>query len=380
MAFPTDAASAGLVLLTGASGHLGFRTLVQALTEGYTVRAAVRSQAKAKLITSHPLVQAINPPPGHRLSFVMVPDLTASAAYDEAAKDVSYIIHIASPLMITGGEEIALNEQDAYFIQPAVRGTLNILEAAQKSGSVKRVVITSSLVALVPLDQLTGAETRPVDQPVLPTDRIEFIPGPYENEFEAYAASKVAALHEAEMWMAQQPNPGFDMIHLHPSYVEGRNELASSPREALKGTNGLLLGLVLGKHFEGSIANATVHNDDVARIHVEALKPWVPGNQSYILSQKTRWNDALEIVKREFPEAVQKRTLPNCGSHQSHNIEIDASWTEDVFGFKHQGFEEQIKSVVGHYLELRLRSKRAFRAASQDRRGLSTSLSVRANA
>jgi len=375
--FTSTPQSSNSVLITGVTGHIGFRTLLQALTAGYTVRAAVRSEAKANIVASHPLVLALNP--GHQLQFVIVPDLTTPSAYDEAARDMDHIIHIASPLMVTNGDEIALNEQDAYFIRPAVRGTLNILEAAKKSGSVRRVVITSSLVALVPIEQLTGAESRPAHEPVQPTDRIPFVPGPYENEFEAYAASKVAALHEAEQWMCVE-DPKFDLIHLHPSYVEGRNDLASSPREVLHGTNGLVLGLILGKRFDGSIANATVSNRDVARCHVEALSPWVPGNQSYILSQKTNWNEALDIVKREFSDAVQKRMLPNCGYHASHEIEIDASWTEDVFGLRFQGYEEQVKSVVRHYLELRMRNRLALRADSKSRSRSATPRRVRANA
>ncbi|KAF2396929.1 NAD(P)-binding protein [Trichodelitschia bisporula] len=348
------------ILITGATGHIGFRVLIHALTAGHTIRAAVRSQSKANMILSHPLIQNLNP--GSRLSFTIVPDLTQPNAYDDAAEGVSHIIHIASPLRISSADdEIPMNEQDAFFIQPAVRGTLNVLHAAKKARTVRRVVITSSLVALVPVQQLTGQEDRPAYLgPVQPHDRIPFVSGPYENEFEAYAASKIAALQEAEAWVSRQgSNIAFDVVYLHPAFVEGRNDLASNAREVLKGTNTLVLGQVLGKKFDHPVAGATVHVEDVARVHVQALNQYVPGNTSYILSQSARWEDVRRIVKREFTDAVQKRILPNCGSAETHHIDVDASLTEDVFGFQHIGFAEQVRSVVGHYLELRVRRSAA---------------------
>src|ERR1700712_2312481 len=199
--------SRNLVLITGVTGHVGFRTLIQALQAGYYVRACVRSTSKAQSILSHPKIQCLNA--GPRLTFAIVPDLACLHAYDEAVHNVRYIIHIASPLMM--GTLPPGKDEHAYFIRPAVRGTIGMLKAAKKAGTVRRVVITSSLVAIVPLAQLTGAEW--TDRPIQPTDRIPFVEGPYENEFAAYAASKVAALTAAENWIRIQ-KPVFDVVHL----------------------------------------------------------------------------------------------------------------------------------------------------------------------
>ncbi|KAI9766013.1 MAG: hypothetical protein M1840_007020 [Geoglossum simile] len=338
-----------LVLITGVTGHLGFRTLIHTLSAGYTVRAAIRSQAKANAILAHPHIQYLNP--GPRLTFVIVSDLAAPSVYDKAVQGAKYVIHIASPLM--AGREVPPSQYEAYFVQPAVRGTLGMLEAAKKSRTVRRVVITSSIVALAPLPLLNGLERS--ERPVLPTDRLPFVNGPYKTEFAAYAASKIAALQEAEMWIRTK-NPKFDVVHLHPSFVLGRNDLAMNTREALQGTNAIILGIVLGRTL-GSNASASVHNEDVAMAHVQALSSDIPGNTSYILSQRARWGDVKGIVQREFPDAVQKRILPNCGSAETHEVAVDTSLTEETFGFTHLGFEEQVKSVVGHYLELQSRNR-----------------------
>ncbi|TID14260.1 NAD dependent epimerase/dehydratase [Venturia nashicola] len=334
-----------LVLITGATGHIGFRTLILTLAAGHHVRAAVRSTSKAQFIASHPKILALNC--SSRLSFTIVPDLACLHAYDKAVKNVKYIIHIAAPLM--PGKLPQGQDSHTFFIRPAVRGSIGILSAAKKAGTVRRIIITSSLVAIVPLAQLTGCESS--SRPIQPTDRVEFPEGPYESEFAAYAASKVAALSAAENWMKRQ-SPSFDLIHLHPSFVLGKNDIATTTREAMQGTNSIVLGMVLGKPMD-SIASASVHLEDVARVHVQALDQIVPGNQFYILSQETEWSCVCHVVDEAFSEAVESRLLPNCGSAETHEVLVDSSLTEAIFGFKHKALEEQVKSVVGHYLELK---------------------------
>jgi nucleoside-diphosphate-sugar epimerase len=340
--------SKSLVLITGATGHVGSSTLVHLLRSGYRVRAAVRSQSKAAAILSRPRIAAL---PGANLSFVIVPDITLPGAYDDAMDGVTHVIHIASPLAT--GSMAPVKDHDAHFIQPAVRGTIGMLEAANMCGTVRRVVITSSISAIAPTAELEGIVPRNRMRPVSPNDRLPIVEGPYHSEFAAYAASKIAALRHAEAWMDRE-GPAFDVVHLHPSFVIGRNDVATSPAEALKGTNGVILAMLLGKSLP-AFAGATVHVDDVARAHVAALEPVVMGNQSYILSAPARWNDAKKIASRAFPEA-RSRLLNGGGSVDSIYLPIDASLTEAEFGFRFASFEDQVVSTVGQFLELRYRN------------------------
>ena len=80
--------------ITGGSGHLGYRVIVEALKAGYKVRAAVRTLEKAEIIKAAASVQ----PYLSTLEFVVVPNILADGAYDEASKGVSYILHSASPI------------------------------------------------------------------------------------------------------------------------------------------------------------------------------------------------------------------------------------------------------------------------------------------
>ncbi|KAH8893892.1 NAD(P)-binding protein [Thozetella sp. PMI_491] len=340
-----------IVLITGATGHVGSATLVHVLRAGYQVRAAVRSESKIAGILARPEIQQLKP--GSRLTFALVPDITAPGAYDRAVEGVTHVIHIASPLVT--GDSVPLSQHDAFFIQPAIRGTLNILEASDSCGTVRRVVMTSSIVALIPVAEMEGTERRSPSRPVLPTDRIPFVEGPYHSEFAAYAASKVAALQYSEAWVERE-RPAFDVVYLHPSFVIGRNDAATTPSQAMKGTNAVILAMLLGKRF-GPYAGATVHVDDVARAHLKSLDPNVLGNQSYILSQTATWNDAKDIARQEFPNAWEARLLVANGNVDTTVIPIDASETEATFAFQFASFRDQVKSTVGHFLELRLAKK-----------------------
>jgi nucleoside-diphosphate-sugar epimerase len=365
-----------LVLLTGGTGQIGFTTLLHTLQAGHRVRAAVRSESKAAFLLSRPQIQGLSLAARSRLTFTIVPDITAPSAYDSAVRDVTHIIHIASPLVT--GDRVPPSQHVEYFIKPALRGSLGILESAKKCGTVRRIVMTSSIVALLPVAQMEGTEVR--TSPVRPTDRVPYEGEPYETEFACYAASKTAALIESEAWVRREA-PMFDVVYLHPSFVQGRNLLATTTAEAMKGTNAVVSAMLLGKKWAKGFAGATVHVEDVAHIHVRALdEVAIPGNRSYILDTPSRWDDAKDVVRREFPEAVEKRLLVTTGSCPSFDIDFDASLTERVFGIRFRPFDEQVKSVVGHFLELRTRRPMPSLHGAEGRRGSGVLMQVKANA
>ncbi|KAK4890502.1 hypothetical protein LTR27_010783 [Elasticomyces elasticus] len=339
-----------LVLITGVTGHVGFRVLRYALEYGLAVRAAVRSQAKADAVRSHPTLEALDK--DDLLDFVLVPDFTASGAFDKAVANVKYIIHCASPIPFASP---TTDNAERDFVAPAVQTTLGILESARRVETIRRIVITSSCIAIAPVAAAvsdTGetytAETR---QPEMDTP----LP-PGTPSFVAYAAGKVAALNRAEAWV-QEKRPRFDTIHLMPSYVLGRIDMCDSLERLQTSANSFPLDIVLGRDGgEGGMAMVVNHVDDCARIHVEALNPRIEGNQSFIIdynpSAKVDWDEAKDIVAKHFPDAVKSGVLPNSGTLKSVCCRLESSKTEKTFGFR-QSYEEAVVDVVQQYLELR---------------------------
>lgn len=133
-------------MITGVTGHIGFRVLVVSLQQGYKVRATTRRPEQADKLKKTASLQ----PYLDSIEFVQVADITAANAYNEAIKGVAAVIHVASPIPLRLGWGDGDIQQILY--DPAEKGTTRVLEAAVQASSVRRVVITSSVVVLASVD------------------------------------------------------------------------------------------------------------------------------------------------------------------------------------------------------------------------------------
>ena len=70
-------------------------------------------------------------------------DLMSADGWLKAVQGCQYVIHTASPFPAESPKD------ENEVIKPAVDGTMHVLRACQEAGCVKRVVLTSSLVAVV---------------------------------------------------------------------------------------------------------------------------------------------------------------------------------------------------------------------------------------
>lgn len=126
------------VLVTGGTGFVGSRCILQLLQQGYDVRTTLRSISKKDEVVSMMSYGGIRDT--SNLSFIET-DLTSDRNWNEAAAGCDYILHVASPLFLR------LPKNDDELIIPAVQGTLRVLKAA-RAAKVKRVVLTSSFAAV----------------------------------------------------------------------------------------------------------------------------------------------------------------------------------------------------------------------------------------
>lgn len=196
------------VVITGATGFIGGRVLQLLLERDYNVRIVARSNSKGKALLNNPHLKGID-----KAEFVIVPDLLAPGALDKAAAGADYIVHLASPIPLHG--DVPAERQNDEIIVPAVKATLRALEAAQKSGTVKRVVITSSAVAIIPPSILLPSDDPPSGRVVSGDDRLPEIEPPFDNAFVAYIASKIAAQNASDKFVKEQ-SPAFDVVNVQP--------------------------------------------------------------------------------------------------------------------------------------------------------------------
>ncbi|KAJ4314658.1 hypothetical protein N0V84_008785 [Fusarium piperis] len=330
-----------LILLTGATGFLGHRVLVLALQAGYRVRCAVRSAKGIDKILATVSVKKLGPLT-RKLSWAIVPDITAPGAYDEAVIDVQYIVHVASPVgdIRTWGGSPTLSD-DEIFVKPAVSGVIGMLEsAAAHSRTLKRIIITSSVVAVFPTKYFMG-EAPPQDQVFDANSRLENLTPPYPPGF-AYQASKIAALNALEAWMKKHI-PKFDVINVLPAWIFGKNEFATKADDLMGGSNATLLNVLKGSESKVPVNSAVVSVHDCAQAHLLALQPSIQGGQAFIAGQLERLEDANDIARKHFPEAFTKGIFSDTCRQATTRIPQNADTAETVLGLKLQSFDNVVK-------------------------------------
>ncbi|PQE31375.1 cinnamoyl- reductase protein [Rutstroemia sp. NJR-2017a WRK4] len=328
------------LLITGATGFIGFRTLLEALEAGYTVRATIRSSSspRSQTLLAHPLLSSFISQ--NKLSFIEAPDILAPDAYTSTLKDITYAIHLASPL------PLPFKNPQTEIINPTIQGTLNLLRAALHTPSLRRIIITSSIVANLPFPHptsnppLTEAETRVPDPQDLDT---------ITSVFPAYCAAKIATLNATDAFVSTH-NPAFDVVRIFPGFVYGRDSRATDIPSLMTGSNRLLLSTILGQAFPEPQLAGAAHVLDVARVHVLALNSSLARTQDFGVTIPVVYDDAFQIVKKHFPKEVEEGIFKQ-GSQPSLRIEWKAEKTEEVLGFRFRGFEDMVVDVAGQYLE-----------------------------
>jgi nucleoside-diphosphate-sugar epimerase len=330
--------------ITGVSGYIGFKTMILTLEAGHKVRAVVRRSEQIAKLQAHPRVQSNL----SQLSFVVIPVLADADALVANLEGVTGILHLASPLAIE------TEDYDKDIVQPALAVTNSVLSAAKRTLSIKRVVITSSAVTLIPFEWLSNPD---ISKTYTEKDLNSNPTTPYHSSMEAYWASKALSRMAAHTFLTTHPKSHFEIIQLLPSVVIGPDALATTASSVLSGTRALALGPILGQILPSPLVGVPVHVDDVARAHVDALKETIEGNKDYVLTSDTpegiEWNGGLAIAKKYFPEAVGKGILKLGGGMPTQKWKIDTSATEKAFGWKCQNFETTMKDLVGQYVSIR---------------------------
>ena len=313
------------LLITGATGFIGFKILLDAIEAGYIIRAAIRSASKLESLFSNPVINALD----HRskVSFIEVPDILKEGAYDEALDGITHIIHVASPL------PFETDDPEKVIFQPAFKGTTNLLASALKTPTIKRIVFTSSILSNTPLSSPDGTV-------ITAKSRLPSPKGPFTDVFSAYNASKICTLNAIDDFV-QEKKPSFDIIVIMPGFVYGRDKKATDTESLLAGSNGLLLASITGKTPAIPRLTGVAHVNDVAKVHVLALQEKVNGGQAFGVTAPVVYEDAFDMVRERFPKGTQK----------NFPVNWDASKTEETFGLKFQTFKDIVLDVASQYLE-----------------------------
>ncbi len=190
------------VMITGATGYVAGRLVEKLLQEGHIVHAAVRDpDSRKKLRYLDGMTEEL---PGSIRYFKT--DLLEQGSYAEAMAGCELVFHTASPF--------TLDVQDPMkeLIEPAKLGTRNVLEQADQTPSVQRVVVTSSCAAIYG----DNADLEKTPDGVF-TEETWNTSSSVEHQ--AYSYSKTLA--EREAWEIHGKQDRWDLVTVNPTLVMG---------------------------------------------------------------------------------------------------------------------------------------------------------------
>lgn len=278
-----------LVCVTGATGYVGAYVVKEALARGYRVRATVREPSDDKRV-GHVRALAAGLPEG--ALEVVRGDLDDPASFEKALDGADHVIHTASAVVLTA------KDPQREIVDVAVDGARNVVRAAKQSGSVRRVVLTSSVAAVTGEDKPAGYVFRESDW----NDTANV-----KND--AYATSKVQAERAARALAEEPCSRRVDFVAILPSLVLG----PVMTEQHLRTSPAILLEIMRGK-WPGvpNLYFQVVDVRDLAKVHVLALEKEKPAAR-YIATSVPMGLRAMAASLREaFPSAkVPKLPLPD---------------------------------------------------------------------
>ena len=269
------------VLITGISGYVGQHVAAELLNNGYEVVGTVRSLSKS----AAPKAALAAVAPVDNLSFVEA-DLLSDAGWNEAMAGCDSLMHIASPFFV------AEPKDENVLIRPAVEGTKRVLTAA-KSAGVKRVVLTSSVVAMT-----SG----------LPSGRYGTDAWSNLNaKIGAYAKSKTLAEQAAWDFVA---DGSMELVTINPGFILGPSLGAAGDGQSVS----MISDLIAGKMpMIPDVAMGMVDVRDVARLHVAALQTSEATGRRFIAASEEPIPMAhlASVLKGAGYSKVPSRKAPN---------------------------------------------------------------------
>lgn len=280
------------VMVTGATGYVAGWIVKKLLDEGMTVHAAVRDPQKTSKLQHLNNIAARSP--GTIVYFKS--DLLEDGSYAGAMEGCEVVYHTASPFTSD------YKDPQKELIDPALNGTRNVLQQANKISSVNRVVVTSSCAAIY--TDCTDAENTPNG---LFSEKIWNTTA--SVDYQPYSYSKTLA--EKEAWLIAGKQDRWKLVTINPCFILGP---ALNPKSATSESFSLLKQMGDGTLKMGvpNVGLGLVDVRDVAEAHFQAGFSDKANGRNIVCGHSSSFLEMAQLLYSEYGEnyPVPNSALP----------------------------------------------------------------------
>ncbi|MBN1338107.1 MAG: NAD-dependent epimerase/dehydratase family protein [Bacteroidales bacterium] len=339
------------VMVTGGSGYIGSWVVKGLLEKGYTVRVTVRDR---KNTGKYEHLTDLAKGSQGRLE-IWEADLLKEGSFDKAARGCFAVMHIASPFTLR------FKDPQKELIEPALNGTRNVLSAATRSGTVRKVVLTSSVAAV-------HGDTIDMKEKGLKEFTEEHFNYSSSAKRQPYSFSKVLA--EKEAWKMEESRKNWKLVVINPSFVVGPSLTGTTDSESLN----FMKNILQGKFKMGApeLWFGFVDVRDVANAHILALEnPKAAGR--HILAERTMnmlelagiirglFGDKYKLPAKNSPKLLMYLIGPMFGVNArfvrrnvGYPLKLNTSKSRNILGLTYTHIEKSIEDMVKQMHEMEI--------------------------
>ncbi|CAA2992236.1 cinnamoyl- reductase 1-like [Olea europaea subsp. europaea] len=263
------------VCVTGASGYIASWIVKFLLQRGYTVKASIRDLNDPKK-TEHLLALDGAKERLHLLKA----NLLEQGSFDAVVDGCEGVFHTASPFFH------AVTDPQAELIDPALKGTLNVLESCAKTPSVKRVVLTSSIAAV-------AYNGKPRTPEVIVDETWWSNPEFCKEMKQWYVLSKTLAEDAAWKFVKEK---GLDMVTINPAMVIG-----PLLQPTLNTSAAAVLNLIKSPEPYPNATFGWVNVKDVANAHILAFENPSANGRYCLVERVAHFSEIVQILRELYP-------------------------------------------------------------------------------
>ncbi|CAN6277021.1 unnamed protein product [Urochloa humidicola] len=327
--------------VTGGNGYIASALIKMLLEKGYAVKTTVRNPDDTEKNSHFKALQALGP------LTVLRSDLDEEGSFDDAVAGCDYAFLVAAPV------NLASENPEKELIEPAVRGTLNVMRSCVKAGTVKRVILTSSAGGVYIRPELQG------DGHVLDEDSwsdIEYLTANKPPTW-GYCVSKVLLEHEASRFAEEH---GISLVILCPVLTVGAapaTRVRTSVIDSISLLSGDKKGLGVLRGIERTSGSVQlVHVGDLCRAELFVAEETAAAGRYVCCALNTTVVQLARFLAHKYPQYNVKADFTD----DDHLLEkprvrlSSAKLVREGFVFEHNTLDEIYDDVVDYGKALRI--------------------------